>query len=60
MDEKGTEAAAVTMVMMAGLAEPEEEPEAVTVIVDRPFLFLVRDHDTGAILFLARVMDPTE
>ncbi len=29
-----------------------------TVTVDRPFLFVVRDQPTGAVLFLGRVTDP--
>jgi serpin B len=34
--------------------------EMVEVNVDRPFIFLVRDNPTGAILFLGRVVDPGE
>jgi serpin B len=59
VDEEGTEAAAATLAMEAGSALPEEEPERVILVVDRPFFFLVRDHDTQAILFTARVTDPT-
>jgi serpin B len=51
VDEDGTEAAAATGVAMAGSHGP-------TVTVDRPFLFVVRDDATGAVLFLGRVTDP--
>lgn len=57
VDEQGTEAAAATTVLMAGSAAPEDEPLEVT--IDRPFIFLIRDAQTGAILFMGRVMDPS-
>jgi serpin B len=56
VDEEGTEAAAATAVMMAGAAPPGQQVE---LTIDRPFLFAVRDRETGAILFLGRVTDPT-
>ena len=55
VDEKGTEAAAATAVVMAASAMPADP---VTLRVDRPFLFAVRDVPTGAILFLGQVTDP--
>ena len=56
VDEKGTEAAAATAVVMLEYAMPAE---TVTVRLDRPFLFALRDVPTGAILFLGRVGDPS-
>ena len=56
LDEKGTEAAAATGVVMP-TSGPGEEPIMVT--LDRPFIFLIQDRPTGAILFLGRVMDPS-
>jgi serpin B len=59
LDEEGTEAAAVTAVIMAvGAGAPSEE-EPIELRVDRPFLFLIRDSQSGAILFMGRVMDPS-
>ena len=56
VDEKGTEASAATAVEIAGSAMPAGQ---VTLHVDRPFIFAVRDTNTGAILFLGRVVDPS-
>lgn len=55
VDEAGTEAAAATAVVMAGSAGPTE---TIKVTLDRPFLFLIRDRATGAVLFLGRVANP--
>jgi serpin B len=54
--EAGTEAAAGTAVVMPPSAIPAD---LVTLTVDRPFLFLIRDVQTGTALFLGRVMDPS-
>ncbi len=52
VDEAGTEAAAATAVMMQAESAP---PSPVSVMVDRPFIFLIRDRETGAVLFAGRV-----
>ena len=56
VDEDGTEAAALTTVTLGRSARPT--PEAVEVSVDRPFMYLVRDHATDTIYFMGRVVDP--
>jgi serpin B len=54
VDEEGTEAAAAT-----GVAMPTSAPEGpVELTVDRPFVFLIRDSRTDAILFAGRVVNP--
>lgn len=56
VDEKGTEAAAATAVVMA----PRGAAPVVTVFrADHPFLFTIRDVETGAILFVGRVANPS-
>lgn len=55
VDEKGTEAAAATAVIIGETSAPE----FVDVKVDRPFLYLIRDNATGAVVFMGRTVDPT-
>jgi len=56
VDEDGTEAAAATAVIAGATGLPSD---VVELTVDRPFLFLIRDDETGAILFMGRVLDPS-
>jgi serpin B len=58
VDEAGTEAAAATAVGIETTAAPEPEPEPILMTVDRPFLYALRDRETGAVLFLGRVTSP--
>jgi serpin B len=55
VNERGTEAAAITVPMAAGSAPPRK---VVEFRVDRPFLFLIRDLPTKTTVFLGRVVDP--
>ena len=56
--EEGTEAAAATIVVMNDKAEPAEPEHLFSMVVDRPFLFLIEDNRTGIILFMGLVYDP--
>ncbi|MFO7654208.1 MAG: serpin family protein [Candidatus Krumholzibacteriia bacterium] len=57
VDEKGTEAAAATGVVVGVTSVPPRE-EPVVFRADHPFIFLIRDGQTGTILFLGRLIDP--
>ncbi len=56
VDEAGTEAAAATAVVMGTTSIPAQPVE---VTIDRPFIFFIRDIETGAILFVGRVVNPS-
>jgi len=57
VDEKGTEAAAATAVIVGATSAPMFD---VTLTIDRPFIFLIRDVPTGQILFVGRVLNPAQ
>ena len=54
VDEQGTEAAAATGVVMSAMAVMNQN----NVTIDQPFIFMIRDIQTGAILFVGRVLNP--
>ena len=56
VDEAGTEAAAATAVVIKMSAAPGLPVE---VTIDHPFIFLIRDIETDAILFVGRVLNPS-
>ena len=53
VNEEGTEAAGATAVVLNEGASLEFDGS-------RPFIYLIRDNKSGSILFMGRVMDPTE
>lgn len=55
IDEKGTEAAAATVISMVPVSVP---PPAIPFHADRPFFFLIRDNRSGAVLFMGRIGAP--
>ncbi|MDE0231885.1 MAG: hypothetical protein OXI56_03975 [bacterium] len=56
VDEKGTEAAAATAMAFDESAGPQPD---LTVIANRPFLWAIIHPETGALLFIGRLGDPT-
>ena len=59
VDEKGTEAAAATAVVMREVSAAwVQKPKPIEVKVDRPFLYAIQHVPSGVCLFLGRVTDP--
>ncbi|MCC8120425.1 MAG: serpin, partial [Oscillospiraceae bacterium] len=57
VDEAGTKAGAATAEEIAGAsAEPTEEPKRVC--LDRPFVYMILDCESGIPLFIGTVLDP--
>ncbi|KAE9458519.1 hypothetical protein C3L33_09567, partial [Rhododendron williamsianum] len=56
VNEEGTKAAAAS----AGILTFEcyEEPEEIDFVADHPFLFVIREDNTGAVLFIGQVLNP--
>ncbi|MBN1538928.1 MAG: hypothetical protein JW939_02200 [Candidatus Thermoplasmatota archaeon] len=53
VDEEGTTAAAATAFIM-------EAGTAMSFDANRPFMYIIQDQETGLILFMGRVMDPSK
>ena len=60
IDEKGTEAAAATAIVMSTESVgPSQAPRPKEFKANRPFLFYIIDNETQAVLFMGRMMDPS-
>jgi serpin B len=57
VDEKGTEAAAATAVVVTLKEEPAASP---VFRADHPFVFVIKDNRSGSILFIGRVVNPAK
>ena len=57
VNEEGTEAAAATAVVMMML---KGDSKPLSFRADHPFVFLIRENQTGSILFIGRIIDPTK
>jgi serpin B len=55
VDEKGTEAAAATAIVMKETSAMIQRNEF---IADHPFIFLIQDKETGNILFFGKMKNP--
>lgn len=58
LDEKGTEAAAATAVVMASTPGPPPSDEPIEIKADRPFIFAIQHAESGSCPFLGRMSDP--
>jgi len=58
VNEKGTEAAAATALTVITVSAERDNRRPVQFHVDRPFLMLILDGETGAIVFMGRITDP--
>ena len=59
VNEEGTEAAAATAVVVTESAEPRPPPPRPVFRADHPFVFCIRHMQSGSLLFLGRLADPT-
>jgi len=55
VDEKGTEAAAVTTI---GVELSSAPPQPRQFIIDKPFIFAIRERTTNALLFIGQIVNP--
>jgi serine protease inhibitor len=59
VNEEGTEAAAVTSIAVRATSAMPNEQAPFSMIVNRPFFFAISDRQTGSIIFMGTINDPT-
>ena len=59
VNERETEAVAVTGIFGGMMGSSERPAPPIEMRCDRPFMFLIRDEQTGAVLFMGRIADPS-
>ncbi len=57
VNEEGTEAAAVTSIGFA--TSSPDGPTTPIMLIDRPFIFAIREHQSGTILFIGKIENPS-
>ncbi len=61
LSETGTKAAAVTYIGMAnGASLPQDDLEKVSVVFDKPFVYMIREKNSGELLFFGAVYEPNK
>ena len=60
VNEEGTEAAAATAVIFKNYSSSSSNPEPIVFKADHPFIFFIEHKETGQILFVGKVEDPSE
>ncbi len=58
VNEDGTEAAAVTLIGFVTMVQNPNEPVIKVMRIDHPFIFAIREHQTGTILFIGKIVNP--
>ena len=60
MDEEGTKAAAVTVIIMKTTAALVSTRETKTVKLNRPFAYIIKDNTTNEVMFMGKVTNVSE
>jgi len=60
VNEEGTEAAAVTAIGVGLTSVDPNPPPVFTFVADHPFIFVIQDNETGHILFMGKMTNPSE
>lgn len=59
IDEEGTEAAAVTLIEFRETSSGGEPELDFFMNINRPFMFVIRENETGAVLFMGKIVEPS-